>query len=192
MSGATKKKIALSFIGVLSLLGLFLLMNQYAPQAFDGERGEDRSFIGVDVKWAMGELVDKCDKHFRLPFMKIETPTPDRYNRVVVEKDVAIPMRDGVRLYADIYKPKDAAQFQVILIRLPYGKDEYYCWMPAIGKFWARKGYICVVQDVRGKFSSEGKFEPFVNEAQDGYDTLDWIAKQPWCDGNIELEMHRP
>jgi putative CocE/NonD family hydrolase len=96
-------------------------------------------------------------------------------------------MRDGVNLYADIYKPPVKEQYPVILIRLPYGIREYYTYMPAYGKYWARKGYIFVAQDVRGKWRSEGVFEPMVNESQDGYDTLNWIASQPWCDGNIGM-----
>jgi len=126
-------------------------------------------------------------KYFRLPFMSLPTSTPDVYTRVRVERNVAVPMRDGIKLYANIYKPDVDGKFPVILIRMPYGKDEPYCFMPAHGKYWVKKGYVCVVQDVRGKYASEGKFEPYFNEADDGYDTLDWIASQPWCDGNIGM-----
>jgi len=97
-------------------------------------------------------------------------------------------MRDGVVLRADVYLPGVVpGRFPVVLIRLPYGKREAYCYAPAHGRFWARKGYICVIQDVRGKWASAGVFEPYVNEAQDGWDTLDWVAAQPWCDGNIGM-----
>jgi putative CocE/NonD family hydrolase len=119
--------------------------------------------------------------------MSLPTNTPDVYTRVKVKKNVAVPMRDGIKLYANIYKPDVNGRFPIILIRLPYGKNEPYCVMPAYGKYFARKGYACVVQDVRGKYASQGKFEPFINEAADGYDTLDWIASQPWCDGNIGM-----
>ena len=70
---------------------------------------------------------------------------------------------------------------------MPYGKQEAYCYMPSHGKYWARRGYACVIQDVRGRWGSEGVYEPFVNEAKDGYETLDWVAAQPWCDGNIGM-----
>ncbi len=70
---------------------------------------------------------------------------------------------------------------------MPYGKQEAYCYMPSHGKYWARRGYACVIQDVRGRWGSEGTYEPFVNEAKDGYETLDWVAAQPWCDGNIGM-----
>jgi hypothetical protein len=144
-----------------------------------------------DFRWAIKKTHEELLKFLYLPVMSIPTKTPDVYENVEVKKNVAITMRDGVKLYANIYKPKvegaHTHKFPVILIRLPYGKDEYYCQMPAVGKYWAKKGYVCVVQDVRGKWSSEGKWDPFVNEANDGYDTLNWIAKQPWCDGNIGM-----
>lgn len=144
-----------------------------------------------DFRWAIKGIHEELLKFLYLPLMSIPTKTPDIYSNVEVEKDVAISMRDGVKLYANIYRPKVkgacAHKFPVILIRLPYGKDEYYCQMPAIGKYWAKKGYVCVVQDVRGKWSSDSNWDPFVNEANDGYDTIDWIVKQPWCDGNIGM-----
>ena len=144
--------------------------------------------IWADFLWALTRLYeDIYIKYFRLPFESLPTNTPDLFTKVKVEKNVAIPMRDGIKLYANIYKPYVEDRYPVILIRMPYGKDEPYCIMPAYGKYFARKGYICVVQDVRGKYASEGKFEPFVNEAADGYDTLDWVAEQTWCDGNIGM-----
>ena len=144
--------------------------------------------LWADFSWAITRLYqDFFVKHFRLPYMSIPTDTPDVYHKVRVEKNVAVPMRDGIKLYANIYRPDDDRKFPVILIRMPYGKDEPYCSMPVHGKYWARKGYACVVQDVRGKYSSEGTFAPFINEANDGYDTLDWVTRQPWCDGNIGM-----
>ena len=59
--------------------------------------------------------------------------------------------------------------------------------MHARGTYWARKGYVCVVQDVRGKYGSGGLWEPVVNEADDGWDTLDWVAGRPWCNGGIGM-----
>jgi len=144
--------------------------------------------LWADLVWAITRAhEDFFVKYFRLPFMSLPTGTPDVYTRVRVEKNVAVPMRDGIKLYTNIYKPDADGKFPVILVRMPYGKNEPYCFMPAYGKYFARKGYVCVVQDVRGKYDSQGKFEPFINEAADGYDTLDWIASQPWCDGNIGM-----
>jgi len=80
-------------------------------------------------------------------------------------------MRDGARLCADLYEPSLSGPWPVMLIRLPYGKNAHPL-MPARGTYWARKGYACVIQDVRGRWHSHGRWEPLVHEAEDGYDTL--------------------
>lgn len=144
-------------------------------------------FIKAGLIWKIGDILDAYDKRFRLPKREILSGTPDRHREVAVANDVAVPMRDGVVLRANVYLPKAAGRWPAVVIRLPYGKDEPYCYMPAIGKFFARKGYACVVQDVRGKFGSGGSFEFFVNEGRDGYDTIGWIASQPWCDGRVGM-----
>ena len=95
--------------------------------------------------------------------------------------------RAALRRRLPARRPGVAAPFPAILIRMPYGKQEAYCYMPSHGKYWARRGYACVIQDVRGRWGSEGVYEPFVNEAKDGYETLDWVAAQPWCDGKIGM-----
>lgn len=95
-----------------------------------------------------------------------------------------VPMRDGVRLSTGIYLPADAKadeQFPVILMRCPYNAPEF----ADPEKFFTDRGYAVVLQDVRGRCASEGAWEPFINEMDDGGDTLDWIAAQPWCNGNI-------
>jgi predicted acyl esterase len=93
-------------------------------------------------------------------------------------------MRDGVRLYADVYLPNTPGPFPVILTRMPYDKQSDYGLMPALGRFWAQHRYAYVAQDVRGRYTSEGTFGR-VDEVSDGYDTIDWVAKQAWCNGNI-------
>jgi putative CocE/NonD family hydrolase len=103
---------------------------------------------------------------------------------IIVQVDVPVPMRDGVRLFADVYLPDTVGPFPVILTRMPYDKQSAYGMMPALGRFWAQQGYAYVAQDVRGRFKSEGRFGR-VDEISDGYDTIDWVAKQAWCDGNI-------
>jgi predicted acyl esterase len=140
-----------------------------------------------DILWGLLRLASFLSKHLLLPLMRIPSSTPHRYARHTVERDVPIPMRDGVRLYADIYKPPVQGKFPVVLIRLPYGKGEYYTYMPAYGRFLPKKGYVCVIQDVRGKWASRGEFQALSGEDEDGYDTLEWIAGQPWCDGNIAM-----
>jgi len=133
------------------------------------------------------ELDNELRKRFHLPNVSLPTSTPNAYEDVKIEENVVVPMRDGINLRANVYRPNVDGKFAVILSRLPYGKDEPYCAMPVHGRYWAKKGYACVMQDVRGKFASDGVFDPFVNEVNDGYDTLNWIVRQPWCDGNIGM-----
>jgi len=148
---------------------------------------KETSLPGIAWSSDQDELHNELRKRFHMPHVSLPTSTPNAYEEVKIEENVAAPMRDGVKLYANVYRPNAAGKFAVILIRLPYGKDEPYCFMPVHGRYWARKGYACVIQDVRGKYASEGTFEPQINEVNDGYDTLDWVARQPWCDGNIGM-----
>ena len=99
-----------------------------------------------------------------------------------VTTSVMVPMRDGVRLATNVVLPaKDGVAlpgpFPAILSRTPYGRGG--------GHFFAARGYAFVSQDVRGRGDSEGTFYIYVNEGEDGYDAVKWLAEQPWCDGNI-------
>lgn len=100
---------------------------------------------------------------------------------------VMIPMRDGVRLAADLYPAAPDRPGAVILVRLPYDKDGSYCFMPTVSRYFTAHGYHVLVQDVRGKYRSEGEPQFGVNEPDDGYDTIQWITEQPWCDGNVVM-----
>ncbi|GAA3583203.1 hypothetical protein GCM10022419_076200 [Nonomuraea rosea] len=101
---------------------------------------------------------------------------------------VMIPMRDGIRLAADVYLAGPPSSRQaVVLVRLPYDKNGTYCFMPQISRYFLAHGYHVVVQDVRGKFRSEGTPEFAVHEADDGYDTIQWLTERPWCDGDVVM-----
>jgi len=100
------------------------------------------------------------------------------------ENGVKIKMRDGVELVADIVRPADDGKYPVILERTPYGREAF---SKLAGEWWARRGYAHVVQDARGRNDSGGEWTPLVNERKDGYDTIDWIAKQSWSDGKIGM-----
>jgi uncharacterized protein len=99
-----------------------------------------------------------------------------------------VRMRDGARLATDVYLPEglDGAT-EAVLVRLPYDKCGDYCFMPRLAPLFTAQGYAFVVQDVRGKFRSEGEDIPFVNEVLDGYDTLDWIVGRPWSNGRVGM-----
>ena len=98
-----------------------------------------------------------------------------------------VPMRDGTRLATDVYLPPRPSGLPAVLVRLPYDKCARYTFMPQIAPFVTDRGYAFVVQDVRGKFRSEGETLPFVHEVEDGYDTLEWIAAQPWSNGAVGM-----
>ncbi len=96
-------------------------------------------------------------------------------------------MRDGTTLMSNVYRPADESEYPVLLTRLPYGKDKardftYFDPLRA-----ARRGYIVVVQDVRGRFASEGEFGTFPQEIEDGYDSVEWAAKLPGSDGQVGM-----
>ena len=99
----------------------------------------------------------------------------------IVERNVMAPMRDGVRLATDILRPRAEGAYPVVLSRTPYNKK----LRPSAGAI--RRGYAIVVQDVRGRYASEGEFDAFFQETNDGYDTVEWLAKQPWCNGKVGM-----
>ena len=99
-----------------------------------------------------------------------------------------VRMRDGVRLATDVYLPGgDDAPGDTILIRLPYDKGGAYTFIPLIAEYFMGRGYRVVAQDVRGKFRSEGEALLLVNEAEDGYDTIEWITRQGWSNGRVAM-----
>ncbi len=120
---------------------------------------------------------------------------------VIVEPDVMIAARDGIRLATDIYYParhgrKVAGRFPVILERTPYDKSavsrsERTVREPAprgraeIAEYFVRRGYIVAYQDCRGRYGSEGVFTKYLDDGADGYDTVAWLARQPWCSGRV-------
>jgi len=100
--------------------------------------------------------------------------------------DVKVAMRDGVELSADIYFPEggaDAGPYPAVLARTPY--DNQHPVYVADARYLAKHGYVVVLQDVRGRHDSDGEWVPFRNEGADGYDTVEWLAAQPWCSGRV-------
>ncbi|HWZ70581.1 MAG TPA: CocE/NonD family hydrolase [Casimicrobiaceae bacterium] len=126
---------------------------------------------------------------------------PEPVADVAIERDLMVPMRDGTRLATDVYRPAIAGvaaqgRFPVILERTPYGKtlasrseldhgDSVPRPRADIASWFVRAGYAVVYQDCRGRHASEGEFVKYLSEGYDGFDTLAWIAAQPWCDGNV-------
>jgi putative CocE/NonD family hydrolase len=106
-------------------------------------------------------------------------------HEIPVQHDVRVPMRDGVQLSTDLYLPADGRPAPALLMRTPYNKRiaEFEAYAHPI--WYARHGFAVACQDVRGRFDSEGTFAPFHQEARDGADTVEWIARQPWCNGKV-------
>ena len=112
-------------------------------------------------------------------------PWPAPKYEARLEENVAVPMRDGVKLATDLYFPKGADEkAPVILIRTPYDKTSFRKAGSAAREF-AGQGYIVAAQDTRGRFASEGEFTAFAGDVTDGYDTTDWLSKQSWSTGKI-------
>jgi putative CocE/NonD family hydrolase len=103
---------------------------------------------------------------------------------LIVERDVETPMRDGVILRADVYRPHSDAGSPVLLQRTPYLKS-YSQLSFAINA--AERGYAVVIQDTRGCGNSEGDSYPFIHEKEDGYDSVQWAARQPWSNGRVGM-----
>ena len=107
---------------------------------------------------------------------------------VICRANTMVPMRDDIGLATDIYLPATGnrpaeGQFPVILERTPYNKASPV--NVTNGKYFARRGYVCSIQDVRGRFQSQGQWYPFAKEAPDGYDAVQWLAAQPWSNGRV-------
>ena len=107
---------------------------------------------------------------------------------MIIERDVAVPMRDGVALRADVYRPETEQRVPAIVTRTPYDKARPMVPIAAMDPARAvDAGLALVCQDTRGRYASGGAFTPFVYERHDGYDTVEWTASQPWCNGEIGM-----
>lgn len=106
---------------------------------------------------------------------------------LVVQRDLRVPMADGVELLADRWVPRGREEdgLPVALVRTPYGRRGVQGGGSV--RLLAERGFQVVVQSARGTFGSGGVFEPFLRERADGLSTLEWVVKQPWCAGSVVL-----
>ena len=194
-----------------------LVVNSASPIAATLTRGETRSkkvggaaldvtAYSIVVQGGVGsvELTVQADKDFRVlslnipgqkylavregyaELTKAETPpdptlSPPTF-KVKKEENVRVKMRDGVELAADVYRPDALGTYPVILQRTPYSRKN-----ATEAEFYVRRGYVFVAQDVRGKFDSAGAWEPWIHEARDGFDTIEWCAAQWWSNGKVGM-----
>jgi hypothetical protein len=105
---------------------------------------------------------------------------------LVIDRNIVVAMRDGVELRADVFRPA-AGRWPALVQRTPYGRSPYPDTSIALNPVLAAEsGYAVVIEDVRGRGNSQGEFHPFT-EREDGYDTVEWTARQDWCDGRVGL-----
>ncbi len=104
---------------------------------------------------------------------------------VTIEHGVVAKMRDGTALRADIYRPKTDGNFPVLLQRTPY--DKISSDSVRFGVKAAARGYVVIIQDVRGRYTSDGEWYPFEHESNDGYDTVEWAASLPYSNGKVGM-----
>lgn len=104
---------------------------------------------------------------------------------LIEELDVMVPMRDGVRLRTDVFRPAEGGPFPVLVQRYPYSPRDGF--MNMFGRQAAQNGYAVVVQSCRGRYGSEGDFYPFHPDVTDSYDTVEWAAAQPWSNGKVGM-----
>jgi uncharacterized protein len=108
-------------------------------------------------------------------------------NDFVIENYVPIVMRDGVKLYADVYRPVGDGKYPVLISRTPYSTERFpSAYDGAV--YFAQRGYVYIFQDVRGRHESDGAWEPFFDDQRDGVDTIAWAAKQPWSNGKVAMQ----
>lgn len=118
-----------------------------------------------------------------------QAPDPGKYSaeefEVLATRGHKAVMRDGVRLSVDVFRPKAEGRFPAILIITPYSNNPGY---QARGTWFAKRGYVVAVADSRGRFDSEGEWDPFdAKHKTDGYDLVEWLAARPWCDGKVGM-----
>src|SRR5437762_12097845 len=121
-----------------------------------------------------------------IPFTAAASSQPEF--EVQIERTVPVPMRDGTILRADVYRPAARGRFPVVVERVAY---ELGARVGAYGPYYAQRGYVVVGQNVRGAYASEGDLLPMRDDGwgthQDGYDTIEWAAAQPWSNRNVGM-----
>ena len=118
---------------------------------------------------------------------RLRAQEPPAASDIIIQHDVPMKTRDGVTLYADIYRPKASnnEKFPVILMRTPYDKNVSWAVSPVFKM--VPRGYVVIIQDVRGRYTSQGEWYPFRHEQADGYDTVEWAAALPYSDGKVGM-----
>ncbi|MFC1901471.1 CocE/NonD family hydrolase [Chloroflexota bacterium] len=165
------------------------------------QKTEIRTYGGEKIEVILRKAIQPDDSN-SCPEFK---PSICVENGICYERDVAVKMRDGVTIYTDVYRPEGVTNVPAIIAWSPYGKRAGYLGISRHGvppdavspmakfeapdpKYWCHSGYAIINPDVRGAFHSEGDIQQFNSkEGQDGYDLIEWVAAQRWCNGKVSL-----
>ena len=145
----------------------------------------------MEIAFSIGILCVLCiwflyeHYHIRYNAWYIGFPKP-KYS-VIIEKNIMVPMPDGTKLATDVYRPRSWDKFPVILVRTPYNKNGTLQPYKQLSELFASQGYLVIIQDVRGKYKSEGKFYPYAYEALDGHTTIMWAGEHNCSNGKVAL-----
>ncbi|MBO0720817.1 MAG: CocE/NonD family hydrolase, partial [Blastocatellia bacterium] len=177
-----KKSLAIETGGVKQVDDIYLL---HLPGVeLDLHVAEGARFAALDIPSQKLQVIRPGYENFLVDKTTLHPELSQPTLKTKVEKGVRIKMRDGVELVADIVRPAGDGKYPAILERTPYGREQF---SKLAGEWWARRGYVHIVEDARGRNESDGEWTPFIHERKDGYDTIDWIARQSWSDGKVGM-----
>ena len=143
----------------------------------------DGTILAFDVPGQKIRFVaDGYEGLFEDPLAKYPELSQPTY-KTVTQTKVPVRLSDGTVLATDIERPDAEGKFPVVLVRTPYGR----AMSMMDGDFYAKRGYVYISQDCRGRGDSTGEWDPFIHEGKDGYETIDWIAKQTWSNGRVGM-----
>ena len=177
-----KKTRAIEAGGKKQVADIYLV--RFPGVEFDVHLAQGSQFAAMDIPSQKLQAIRSGYEAFLVDTTTLYPELSQPTMKTKAENGVKIKMRDGVELVADIIRPADDGKYPVILERTPYGRENF---SKLAGEWWARRGYVHIVQDARGRNESDGEWVPFAHERKDGYDTIDWIAKQIWSDGKVGM-----
>ena len=181
-----------SFFGIIGLLLLVPATSHTRSNVWTdllaASRHIERNITSIRSHGQLGQS-SLAIKESNLRTVQFRLKKGDVLLRITIEKDVLVRMRDGILLSSDIYRPSENDEWPVILVQTPYNKSDPYetnvvTFDPVRA---ATNGYIVCVQDVRGRYASQGKFHPIQQEVDDGYDAVQWCSNQQWSNGKIGM-----
>jgi uncharacterized protein len=177
-----KKARQIEVAGKKQIADVYLL--RFPTVEFDVYLNQDSQFAAWDIPSQKLQAIRSGYESLLVDATALHPELSQPTMKTKFEKGVKIKMRDGVELVADIYRPAADGKYPTILERTPYSGEVI---SKLSGEWWARRGYIHIAQDARGRNESGGEWTPFVHERRDGYDTIDWIVKQGWSDGKVGM-----